>query len=56
VLGNGRLGERQFLDDFTANAAAFPHEKAQDLHTRGVPDRLGELGQFLVRLRALDRP
>jgi hypothetical protein len=44
VLRNRRLGEGQFLDDFSANAAAFPHEKPQDLHARGMPDRFRELG------------
>jgi hypothetical protein len=56
VLRNSRLRERQFFDNFPANAAIFPDEESQDLHPRRVADGLGELCQFFIGLGALDGP
>ena len=56
VLRNGRLRERQFVDDFSTNAAIFSDEEPQDLNTGRVPDGLGQIGKFLVCFRPFNGP
>jgi PAS domain-containing protein len=56
VLRDGRLGERQLVDDVGANTAGPAREDPQDLDPRRVPESLREAGELLVGLVALDRP
>ena len=42
VLGDGGLGERELVDDVTADARLAADEQAEDLDPGGVADRLGE--------------
>ncbi|MGC4087767.1 MAG: hypothetical protein QM756_07695 [Polyangiaceae bacterium] len=55
MLRDGRLRERQLLYDLTANTCVLAHQDAQDLNARWVPERLRQLGQLIIRLRALYR-
>ena len=40
VLGDGRLRQGKLLDDVAADASALAEQDANDLHARGVPERL----------------
>lgn len=54
VLGDGGLGQRQFIDDIAADAVIFADEDAQNLNAGGVADGFGELGEFGVGFGAFD--
>src|SRR5579859_2591326 len=52
MLRDGRLRERELVDDLTADARPPPGEEAHDLDARRVRERLGEPGELLVGSRA----
>ena len=58
MLRHRRLGERQLVDQLAAVAAVTREQQPQDVHARGMPERLCKSGEVLVtRCRAgLPRP
>src|ERR1039457_2967262 len=54
VLGDGRLGERQFIHNIPADAGGSAYQDAEDLDPRRVPDGPGERRQLLVGRGTLD--
>ena len=55
VLRDGRLRERQLVDDLAAVAGVAAEQQAHDPDTRGVADRLREQRELNVALLARDR-
>src|SRR3546814_5601269 len=48
MLGGGRCGETDLLDDVAADAGAAAQQRLHDLHPRGVCQRLGKGCELVV--------